>query len=117
SNCRLYGYVKNLPELMAQSRVSISQAGYNTVTESVLTETPMILVPFANGREDEQTRRAKLFSEQGMAIHLPEQNVSAASLRSALASARKLPPTSSVDTNGAEVSARHLSELSRQYFR
>lgn len=44
--------------LLASAAVSVSLAGYNTVTDLARTDTPAILVPFAEHDETEQTLRA-----------------------------------------------------------
>lgn len=48
----------NLIELMCQHRVSVSQAGYNTVCDALATRTPTVLVPFSTASETEQRLRA-----------------------------------------------------------
>src|SRR5678815_725904 len=43
----------------AQARASISQCGYNTAMEIVQAQAPALVVPFADGGEDEQFKRAR----------------------------------------------------------
>lgn len=57
----------SLVPYLARAAVSVSQAGYNTVVEALATRTPMVLVPFGRGREDEQTRRAEVLAARGLA--------------------------------------------------
>ena len=42
---RQYEYLKNLPEEFKKSRLVISEAGFNTVNELVVTNTPALLIP------------------------------------------------------------------------
>ena len=55
---------KDFPALLARARLSISQAGYNTVTDLLRTRTPAVLVPFAEAGEREQTLRAELLRQR-----------------------------------------------------
>ena len=50
---------------LSNARVSVSQAGYNTVAEVLATATPAVLVPYAGQRE--QSIRASALGERGMA--------------------------------------------------
>lgn len=65
--CDLARHRADLPELMGRCRVSVSQAGYNTVVEGLRVGARMVLVPFAEAGEDEQTRRALRLAEFGVA--------------------------------------------------
>ncbi len=54
--------VRYLPDLggeMAASAVSVSQAGYNTTMDILGCTTPAVVVPYGEGREDEQAARAR----------------------------------------------------------
>ena len=46
----------DFPALLRNCRVSVSQAGYNTVLDLLRARARAVLVPFAAGRETEQTR-------------------------------------------------------------
>lgn len=50
---------------LSRCRMSISQAGYNTVMDILQTRTPAVVVPFAGGAEVEQSLRARLLAERG----------------------------------------------------
>ncbi|CAN1542168.1 COG4671 Predicted glycosyl transferase [Rhabdaerophilaceae bacterium] len=67
----------DFPHLLAQSALSISQAGYNTVLDLAAAGTRAILVPYAAGNEQEQTIRASSLAKQGLARLLPECKLSA----------------------------------------
>jgi predicted glycosyltransferase len=91
------GHRADLPELVARAAVSVSQAGYNTVVETLASGTPMVLVPFAEGGEDEQTRRAEALAARGLARVLPEAELSPAGLARAVLAALAEPPTGPPD--------------------
>ncbi len=53
--------VKNFRDLLAKHKLSISQAGYNTVMDLWMTDTPAKFVPYVDEfGEQEQTTRARL---------------------------------------------------------
>lgn len=53
--------------LLANATLSISQAGYNTVVETLSCADRAVLVPFATERETEQSLRARAVAERGLA--------------------------------------------------
>lgn len=106
-------YRPDLPELIAVAAVSVSQAGYNTVVETLAAGTPMVLVPFADGAEDEQTRRATALASRGLARVVEERALSPDVLAQAVAAALAGPPpaASAIRLDGAARSAELLLEL------
>lgn len=84
-------FVSDLPARLARAKVSVSQAGYNTVADLVRARCRAVLVPFAGGGETEQTRRATLFAARGWAVSLDEASLDPASLASAIDRALTLP--------------------------
>ncbi|TQV79799.1 glycosyltransferase family protein [Denitrobaculum tricleocarpae] len=104
-------------ELMARARLSISQAGYNTVMDILATEVPAVLVPFAATQQTEQTLRAKLLAERGAAVLLPEERLDAQTLarsvEEALAPARPTHPFDKLDITGAERTAALISDVAQ----
>ncbi len=84
-------FVVDLPARLARARVSVSQAGYNTVADLVAARCRAVLVPFASGGETEQTRRAALFERRGSAVTLDESQLDPASLAGAIDRALELP--------------------------
>jgi predicted glycosyltransferase len=62
---RLLRFVPDLAAEMAASAVSVSQCGYNTTMDVLASGTPAVVVPYAEGREDEQLRRARRLEELG----------------------------------------------------
>jgi len=62
-------------ELLQRCRVSISQAGYNTVIETLQSGVRSVMVPFAGGSESEQSLRARLLAARGWIDLLEESDL------------------------------------------
>lgn len=105
----------DLAELVARAAVSVSQAGYNTVVEALAGGTRMVLVPFADGSEDEQTRRAEALAERSRARLVREAELTAERLARAVEAALAEPPPRPLDIrlDGAARSAELLLALAR----
>ena len=90
--------------LLCGARLSVSQAGYNTVVDLLRARVRAVLVPFAGGRETEQLMRAQSLAALDVARVLPEASLSTATLAQHAAEAltRPPPPASSVRLVGAE---------------
>jgi predicted glycosyltransferase len=73
--------------LLARARLSISQAGYNTVLEVLAAGLPAVVVPFAAGSETEQSLRAGLLAERGALTLVAEAALTPTSLATAIAAA------------------------------
>ncbi len=59
---------RSVPDLVAElstAAASVSQCGYNTTLDLLRTGVPALVVPFAEGGEDEQTRRAERLERVG----------------------------------------------------
>ena len=99
-------------ELLARAAVSVSQGGYNTMMDVLITGVSAVIVPFAEGNESEQTTRTRLFAERGLAVHLDEVDLSGKSLKIAIAEAITLPKpkASQFRLDGAEETARIVEE-------
>ncbi len=97
-------------QLLGRCRVSVSQAGYNTVMETLQSGTRSVMVPFAGGSETEQKLRARLLAERGWIEFLAESELSPESLARALdqAADREPPAKGSLRLDGADVSAKLL---------
>jgi predicted glycosyltransferase len=98
-------------DLLRHCRVSVSQAGYNTVLEVLANRVPAVVVPFAEGSESEQTLRAQLLERRGllqlvMPDRLTPERLAAAIDRAAAAE----PPAVAVDLDGARHSAALILE-------
>jgi predicted glycosyltransferase len=92
--------------------LSVSQAGYNTVVETLQARARAVLVPFAGSREIEQTLRARLLAERGLVSMVEEEALSPATLAAAIdrAAAAPRPPAGAVDLGGARQSAELVRE-------
>ena len=68
SNVILARFLPDLPQRLAAARLSISQAGYNTVADLLAARCRAVLAPYGAGGETEQTQRATLLEARGLAI-------------------------------------------------
>jgi predicted glycosyltransferase len=95
--------------------LSVSQAGYNTVLETLQARARAVLVPYAGGGESEQTLRARLLSERGLVHRVEEDALQPATLAAAIdrAAAAPRPPAGALDLDGA----RRSAELMREWLR
>jgi predicted glycosyltransferase len=73
--------------LLARARLSISQAGYNTVLEVLAAGVPAVVVPFAAGSETEQSLRARLLAARGALTLVDEATLTPATLATAIVAA------------------------------
>ena len=90
--------------------LSVSQAGYNTVLETLQAGARAVLVPFAGGGESEQTLRARLLAERGLVQVVEEDGLTSATLAAAIdrAAAGARPAPGTIDLDGARRSAELL---------
>src|SRR5690606_12408511 len=80
ARARVERFRPDFASLLARARLSVSQAGYNTVCDLLVAGCPALLVPFAAGGETEQGLRARRLAELGLARVLPEDRVSTAAM-------------------------------------
>jgi predicted glycosyltransferase len=99
--------------LLRNCELSISQAGYNTVMETLQARARAVVVPFSQGSETEQGSRARLLAERGLIEAVDEETLSPEHLAAAVerAAARPRPAAPGVDLDGA----RRTAELIRQW--
>jgi predicted glycosyltransferase len=100
--------------LLANATLSISQAGYNTVVETLSCADRAVLVPFSTPRETEQADRACLLRDRGMVAVVPPDALSPETLADAVRRALAGPSLRSFpacDTNGTHNSAALLRRL------
>lgn len=74
----------NFPARLANAAVSVSQAGYNTLTEALIARTPSVVVPFETDREQEQITRARGFAARGLVELVREEDLSPIMLAQAI---------------------------------
>lgn len=102
----------DLAGLLRQARVSVSQAGYNTVLDVIAARAPAVFVPFAEGRESEQTLRAEHLARRGVAEMVPGAELSPERLGAAiLRAAARGPGALALDAGGARRSAEAIAGL------
>jgi len=97
-------------ELIKRARLSISQAGYNTMTDLLNSDTPAVVIPYAEADEIEQTLRAQTLQARGRLIALDQSELCAASLARAIAASLTLDTALAVKLNGADNSAAMISQ-------
>lgn len=69
------GYETDMPLVYAAADVLVGRGGASTVHEVAVTGIPAVLVPWANSAEDHQTLNVRWLSDEGAAIHLPEERI------------------------------------------
>ena len=96
--------------ILSRARVSVSQAGYNTVTDLLTTGVPAVLVPFSAEGEREQSIRARVLAQAGVARVIDEDRLTARVLLEAVrgATAERPPERRPVRLDGATVSAEAI---------
>jgi len=103
--------------LLARCKLSISQAGYNTVMEVLAAGPPAVLVPFAAGAEREQALRAGLLAERGLLSVAEESGLDGPGLARAIEAALERGPTTGAAlamdgaTNTADKLLQYLGKL------
>ncbi len=104
--------VEDLAGEIEGSRVSVSQCGYNTTMDLLRARTPAVVVPFSEGKEDEQRRRAERLARAGVLEVVDGASLSAATLAGAVAAAaNRSTPAVELDLEGATNTARLAAEL------
>lgn len=104
----------DFPALLRNAVLSISQAGYNTVVETLCHGDRAVLVPFGTARETEQADRARVLVERGMVAAVPPGELTPESLAAAIARAwagpsiRSFPP---VDARGTSATVAALRQM------
>jgi predicted glycosyltransferase len=107
-------YRPDFPHILRRCRVSVSQAGYNTVLDILAARAAAVVVPFASGRETEQSLRAQRLASRGILELVPENQLSPERLASAIERAISArPETIVIDTGGARRSARLIADMIR----
>ena len=95
-------------KFLSTAGVVISRAGAHIIQELMVLGTPSVLIPISWSSHSEQLKNAQVLAGIRLAVILPEDQLNAANLLTAIASARKLKPAGySVSTEGLE----HLVQL------
>jgi predicted glycosyltransferase len=98
-------------ELLACCRISVSQAGYNTLMELLSAGTRAVVVPFADGGESEQTFRARRLAARGLLELVEADALTPAALAAAIDRADAKPRGTGlapIDLDGARQTAALL---------
>jgi len=97
-------------ELIKRAQLSISQAGYNTMTDLLNSDTAAVVIPYAEADEKEQSLRAQALQARGRVIALDQSGLAAASLAEAINAALAQRPELVVNLDGAANSATMISQ-------
>ncbi|WP_035693757.1 glycosyltransferase family protein [Azospirillum halopraeferens] len=100
----------DFPALLRRCRLSISQAGYNTVLDLLQAGCRALVVPFAAGSETEQALRAGILADRGRLTVVDEATLTPDTLAAGIARALALPPPAPLPLrlDGARETARLL---------
>ncbi|MGE0004339.1 MAG: glycosyltransferase family protein [Parvibaculaceae bacterium] len=104
---RLETFRPDFPGLLAKAALSVSQAGYNTVCDLLRARCRAVLVPFAEGGETEQSKRAERLASLGLAVMVREDGLDPEGLAQAMKAAPD-PASHRIDLDGAAQTARLL---------
>ena len=100
-------------QLLHEAGAFVGLAGYNTVVDLIDARVPAVLVPFEQGRETEQRLRAERLAARGLALLLPQAELSpenlAEQVRRSVAAPR--PPEAALRRDGAEETVRIVEHL------
>jgi predicted glycosyltransferase len=108
-------YRSRFPKMLRRCRVSVSQAGYNTVLDILAARVRAVVVPFAAERETEQQLRAERLAARGVLELLPEAELSPARLALAIERAVEAAPQRiPIDMAGARRTAGLIAEMVRR---
>ncbi|MFN3972118.1 MAG: glycosyltransferase family protein [Gemmobacter sp.] len=113
-NVTLARFRPDFRSLLTGARLSVSQAGYNTVGDILQAGCRSILLPYAAMGETEQTVRATRLAALGRAAVIAEAGLDGATLARAVAAALAAPAPASLPrlrTDGAAETARLLRDL------
>lgn len=115
-NMTVEAFRSDFVALLAQARLSISQAGYNTSADILRAGCRSILAPSAYQGETEQTRRAHLLEARGLARVVEENDLSPARLAEVIDNLWAAPVGDAgpiPDLDGAGTTARMLLEAEK----
>jgi len=109
----VFRFRKDFPSLLSAAKLSVSQAGYNTVCDILRAKCRSLLIPFAVGGETEQGARAERLAKLQLAHVLQEDQISGPAMADAIRQALTLPSPDSqnLDLNGAQGTAAILHKL------
>ncbi len=107
--------LRQVPDMVAEmraARASISQCGYNTALDILVSSVPALVVPYATVTENEQSERAARLAELGAMQHLDGGALDPARMAAAIEALLSFTPAAvSLGLDGAAESARQLNRL------
>lgn len=107
-------YRQEFPQILRRCRVSVSQAGYNTILDILAARTAAVVVPFASEHETEQSLRAERLAARGVLEVVHERELSPERLAGAIDRAISRPPKPIViATGGARRAATLIAGMIR----
>jgi predicted glycosyltransferase len=102
----------DLPTLLRNCILSISQAGYNTVMDVVQARARAVIVPFSEGNQTEQALRARVFASHGLLTIVDPATLAPEAIARAVDEALDAEPARiAIDLSGAEATAREVAAL------
>ena len=111
--------VRSVPDLyseLSQASASVSQCGYNTAMEIIQARVPALVVPFANGGEDEQLKRAQRLETLGAIRVLEQKDMTPARMAEEMKTLLHFKPrTTHLNFDGARRSTQILCDLLKQH--
>jgi predicted glycosyltransferase len=106
--------VRHVPDLaleMRRAAASVSQCGYNSALDIVVSGVPALVVPYADPGENEQTERASRLAALGAVRHLPPAELSGQRLAAEILELLSFAPRpAAIALDGAARSAQLLCE-------
>ena len=107
-------YRPEFPQMLRRCRVSVSQAGYNTILNILAARVPAVVVPFAAERETEQQLRAERLADRGVLELVNESDLTPDRLRRTIERAlERGPGTIGVRTDGARCASGLIANMIR----
>lgn len=107
--------IRSVPDLcseMRQAAVSVSQCGYNTSMDILSSSVSAVVVPYAEGREDEQLNRAERLADLGTLRLLHPTRLNGPALAQAIRECLTFKPNScKLDLDGAKNTASLINQL------
>ena len=105
-------FIPDLCRAMAGAAASVSQCGYNTTLDVLRSGVPAVVVPYDEGRENEQAERARRLARLGALKVLPSALLTPERLAEAVLDVvDAAPPSLDLDLAGASHTAALVSDL------
>lgn len=112
SGISLKRFIPDLCAEMGRSLASVSQGGYNTTLDILRAGVPSLIIPFAEGSEDEQSKRARRLEARGAVRVLDEPELTPARLADEMHRLLNFRPQRlNLDLNGARNTTRMVESL------